>query len=79
MCDLPFGGNVLLHIGKGTEAMVLQESAAVFSHEVVDGLTPPARMTETGELQNQVPEEKEQHTHCPSEQSESLRTEQYGV
>lgn len=47
---LPFGGDVLLHIGEGTKAMVLEEGAAVFVHKVVDGLTPPAGVTETGEL-----------------------------
>lgn len=54
---LPFGRDVLLLSGEGSEAMVREEGGAVLPGEDFDGLAPPAGVSVAGALQHQRPEQ----------------------
>lgn len=52
---LPFGRDVLLLLGEGSEAVVSQEGPAVTADEALDALTPPAGVSVAAALEHQRP------------------------
>lgn len=61
---LPFGRNVQLLSGEGTEAVFGEEGRAVLLDEAFDGLTPPPGLSVGGALQHQGPETSSVCSRC---------------
>ena len=54
--SLPFGGDVLLLLCEGAEAVLSEEGFPVGPHEALDALAPPAGVPEAAAFQHQRPD-----------------------